>query len=206
MSYFINFLRVPKAGKSFEVLEAMKKAHAATGRPGNITVPLSGANLGQSRPGLISLVGGFTTLDDVDALNDTYLSNPEMQKGQMGIDGLCDKTNYIVSEILAGPEFPEGYEATTVSRLVLVAKPTKGQELVEALLDVREKVGGEPKNVISRPITGPIGQFRVTMFGTSLQDIENKRVESLKHLGNIPDLISSNAVRNLGRIVYSSQA
>ena len=205
MSYFINFLRVPKAGKSFEVLEAMKKAHAATGRPGNITVPLSGANLGQSRPGLISLVGGFTTLDDVDALNDTYLSNPEMQKGQMDIDELCDKTNYIVSEILAGPEFPDGYGATTVSRLVLVAKPTKGQELVEALLDVREKVGGGPKNVISRAITGPIGQFRVTMFGTSLQDIENKRVESLKYLGNIPDLISSNAVRNIGRIAYTSR-
>ena len=182
MSYFINFLRVPKAGKSFEVLEAMKKAHAATGRPGNITVPISGANLGQSRPGLISLVGGFTTLDDVDALNDTYLSNSEMQKGQMGIDELCDKTNHIVSEILAGPELPDGYEPTTVSRLVLVAKPTKVQELIDALLDVREKVGGEPKNVISRAITGPIGQVRVTMFGTSLQDIDNKRVESLKHL------------------------
>ena len=205
MSYFINFLRLPKAGKSFEVLELMKKAHAATGRPGNITVPLSGANLGQTRPGLISLVGGFATLDDVDALNDTYLSNIEMQKGQMCIDELCDQTNYIVSEILAGPEFPDGYEPTTVSRLMLVAKPTKAQELVEALLDVREKVGGEPKNVISRAISGPIGQFRVTMFGTSLQDIENKRVESLKQLGNIPDLISSNAVRNLGRIVFSSQ-
>ena len=205
MSYFINFLRVPKAGKSFEVLEAMKKAHAATGRPGNITVPISGANLGQSRPGLISLVGGFTTLDDVDALNDTYLSNSEMQKGQMGIDELCDKTNHIVSEILAGPELPDAYEPTTVSRLVLVAKPTKVQELIDALLDVREKVGGEPKNVISRAITGPIGQVRVTMFGTSLQDIDNKRVESLKHLGNIPDLISGNAVRNLGRIAYSSR-
>ena len=46
MSYFINFLRVPKAGKTFEVLEAMQTAHSATGRPGHITIPVSGANLG----------------------------------------------------------------------------------------------------------------------------------------------------------------
>ena len=39
----------------------------------------------------------------------------------------------------------------------------------------------------------------------TLQDIENKRVESLKHLGDIPELISGSAVRNTGRVVYSSQ-
>ena len=89
--------------------------------------------------------------------------------------------------------------------MILTAKPGNTPELIERLLDVREKLGGQPKNVISRQIAGPIGQVRVTMFGTSLQDIEDRRVASIKHLGNIPDLISGSPVRNLGSIVYSSQ-
>ena len=205
MPYFINFLRVPKAGKTFEVLEAMKKAHSATGRSGNITVPVSGANRGQPRPGLISLVGGFQTLDDIDQMQNGFMDNVEAQKRQNEIDELCDETNYFVSEMLAGPEFPEGYQPTIVSRLIMIAKPGDTPELIERLLDVREKLGGQPKNVISRQIAGPIGQVRVTMFGTSLQDVEDRRVASVKHLGNIPQLISGSPVRNLGRIVYSSR-
>jgi|TARA_B100000959_G_scaffold223086_1_gene236383 hypothetical protein len=205
MSYFINFLRVPKAGKTFEVLEAMKKAHSATGRPGNITIPVSGANLGQPRPGLISLVGGFETLDDIDQMQNGFTDNGEAQKRQAEIDELCDKTNYFVSEMIGGPEFPDGYQATIISRLGMIAKPGDTAELIERLLDVREKLGGQPKNVISRPLAGPIGQVRVTMFGTSLQDVEDRRVASLKHLGNIPKLISGSPIRNLGRIVYSSR-
>ena len=205
MPYFMNFVRIPKAGKSFEVLEAMKTAHAATGRPGNITVPVGGANQNNPRPGLISLVGGFATLDDVDAMQTAYLSNLEMQKGQMAIEELCDKTNYIVSEMLAGPEFPDGYEPTTVSRLSMTAKPGKVQELIEILLEVRDKVGGDSKNVISRSITGSIGSVRVSAFGTSLQDLDDKRVETLKHVGRIPELISANPIRHLGRIAYTSR-
>ena len=32
MPYFVNIVRTPKAGKTFEVLESMKKAHAAAGQ------------------------------------------------------------------------------------------------------------------------------------------------------------------------------
>ena len=43
MPYVMNFIRVPKAGKAFELLEAMKKSHSASGKQGGITVPISGA-------------------------------------------------------------------------------------------------------------------------------------------------------------------
>ena len=107
--------------------------------------------------------------------------------------------------MLAGPEFPEGYQPTIVSRLIMIAKPGDTPELIERLLDVREKLGGQPKNVISRQIARPRGQGRVTMIASSLQDVEDRRVASVKHLGNIPQLISGSPVRNLGRIVYRSQ-
>ena len=78
MAYFVNFLRFPSPGKVFEVLAAMKAAHAAAGRPGNITVPVSAANPTGSRPGLISLVGGFSTLDDVDSMQIQFFENEQM--------------------------------------------------------------------------------------------------------------------------------
>ena len=53
MSYFINFLRVPKAGKSTDVLNAMKESVTALGRPGNITIPVSSGNPAATRPALV---------------------------------------------------------------------------------------------------------------------------------------------------------
>ena len=38
-----------------------------------------------------------------------FMDNVEAQKRQNEIDELCDETNYFVSEMLGGPEFPEGY-------------------------------------------------------------------------------------------------
>ena len=205
MSYFVNFIRIPRAGKSFEVLDAMKAAHSTANRPGSITVPIGGANLNNPRPGLISLVAGFSTLDDIDAMHSSFMSDPDGQRRQSEIDELCDKTNYVISEMLAGPESPEGYQASVISRLNMVAKPGKTQELIDVLLDIRDKVGGDSKNAISRPITGSIGAVRVTSFGTSLQDLDDRRVETLKHVGKIPFLISASPIRHLGRIAYSSR-
>jgi len=206
MPYVMNILRIPKAGKTFELLEGMKAAHAATGRPGGITVPISGANPNNTRPALVSMVRGFDTLDDVDSFHNAFISNAEAQKRQMALEELCDKNNYVISETLASPESSEGYEATVVSRVVMTAKPGKAPELIKELLDIREKVGGDNKAGISRPITGPIGAVRVTTLGTSLQDLDNKRAETVKHTGGVGDLISASPVRYLGRIVYRNQA
>ena len=73
MPYFMNFMRIPKAGRIFEVLEAMKRTRAATGRPGNITVPVGSANQNNPRPGLISLV---KTLKHVGKLPELISASP----------------------------------------------------------------------------------------------------------------------------------
>lgn len=205
MPYVMNFIRVPKAGKAFELLEAMKKSHSASGKQGGITVPISGAVPTNSRPGLISLVRGFDTLDDVDDFQNAFLSNSDAQKSQMSIEELCDKNSYSVSEILANTEQSEDSEDNVVSRLVMVAKPGKTPDLIKELMAINEKVGTGFKSGISRPIAGPIGAVRVTTLGTSLRDLENKRIETVKHVGKIPDLISSSPVRHLGRIVYRNK-
>jgi len=204
--YFLNFFRFPNPGKTFEVLEAMKVAHTAVGKPGSITVPVSAANPTGSRPGLISLVGGFNTLDDIDSLQTEFFQNEQSQQGQNAIDSMCERTSYNVSEILSGgPALPDGYEPTVVSRLIMEAKIGKTQDLIAAALDVREKTGGDVKSVVSRPITGSISTVRVSVFATSLQELDDKRVETLKHIGKMPELFAANPVRHIGRIVYSSR-
>ncbi len=206
MPYFVNFLRFPGPGNAFKVLDAMKAAHAAAGRPGNITVPVSAANPVGSRPGLISLVGGFTNLDEVDLMQTQFFENEQMQQGQNTIDAMCESTSYMVSEILSeGPTLPDGYEPTVVSRLIMEAKVGRTQDLIDAALDVRQKTGGDVQNVISRSITGSISTIRVSVFATSLQDLEDKRVETLKHIGKMPELLAASPVRHIGRIVYSSR-
>ena len=204
MPYFVNIVRTPKAGKTFEVLEAMKKAHAAAGQPGSITVPISGSV--PPRPSLVALISGFETLDDIDKFHNGYLANTEAQKRQMALEELCDANQLIVSEMLAGPEFSEGYEPEVVSRLHVPGIPGKIPELIDCLLEVREKVGGDAKNVVSRPLGGPITSLRVTTFGTTLQDLDDNRVETMKHLGKIPELLSGSPIRFLGRIVYRATA
>ena len=63
MSYFMNFLRYPSPGKTSAVLEAVIESVVAVGRPGNVAVPVSVGNPTIARPAIVSLVGGFQTLD-----------------------------------------------------------------------------------------------------------------------------------------------
>ena len=45
MPYNMNFLRYPKAEHFDDVLNGAKESFNATGRPGNITIPVSGVNV-----------------------------------------------------------------------------------------------------------------------------------------------------------------
>jgi hypothetical protein len=55
---------------------------------------------------------------------------------------------------------------------------------MEVLLEARDKIRGDLQNAINRPITASIGSVRVSVFGTTLQDLEDKRVET--EAGKIP--------------------
>ena len=205
MPYFLNFLRFPSAGNMSKVLDAMKERHAAVGRPGHITAPVSAANPMGSRPALISTVGGFATLDDIDLLQTQFFENDQMQERQNAIDAMCDSTSYLVSEMLGdGPVSFDGYEPTVVSRLILEAKVGRTQELIESALDVHRKTEGNVIRIISRSLAGPISRIRMSVFATSLQALEDNRVETLKHIGNMPDLLAATPIRHVGRVVYRS--
>ena len=205
MSYFINFVRVPSAGKTSVVLDAVKASLAATGRPGNITIPVSAAAPNLPRPGIISLIGGFATLDDFDAFQEASVNNKTVMNRLDAIDALCDRNHWTVSEVLSGElGMPSGYEPKVIGRTGMVAKPGKKQELVDTLLGIRDKVSPDVKPMVSTPLSGPLTAVRVTRFGTSLQDLYDQGREWLGQARNagVADLLGQVPVRHLGRIVY----
>ena len=157
----MNFIRVPSAGKTGVVLDAITASvagtAAATGHPGFITVPVSAAAPNQPRPGIITTIGGFATLDDFDAFQEAALNNKTVMNRLDAIDGLCDRTHWQVSEVLSGAlDMPTGYEAKVVGRTMSVAAPGKRQALVDeapgggnaVALNVRFDVEG---------LAGPVG-------------------------------------------------
>ena len=206
MSYFTNFVRVPSAGKTGVVLEAITASLAATGRPGFITVPVSAAAPNNPRPGIISTLGGTATLDDIDAVQEALLQNATIMNRLDAIDAMCDRTHWTVSENLSGPlGTPSGYEPKVVGRTFMVAKPGKKQELVDALLGMRDKISSDVKPMLSTPLSGPISAVRITYISTSLQDLEDQRREFLgdrARNAGLPDLVGQVPIFHLGRVVY----
>ncbi len=206
MSYFTNFVRVPSAGKMGVVLDAITASLAATGRPGFITVPVSAAAPNNPRPGIISTIGGTATLDDIDALQEALLQNATIMNRLDAIDAMCDRTHWTVSENLSGPlGTPSGYEPKVVGRTFMVAKLGKKQELVDALLGMRDKISSDVKPMLSTPLSGPISAVRITYISTSLQDLEDQRREFLgdrARNAGLPDLVGQVPIFHLGRVVY----
>ena len=206
MSYFTNFVRVPSAGKMGVVLDAITASLAATGRPGFITVPVSAAAPNNPRPGIISTLGGTATLDDIDAVQEALLQNATIMNRLDAIDAMCDRTHWTVSENLSGPlGTPSGYEPKVVGRTFMVAKPGKKQELVDALLGMRDKISSDVKPMLSTPLSGPISAVRITYISTSLQDLEDQRREFLgdrARNAGLPDLVGQVPIFHLGRVVY----
>ncbi len=208
MSYFINFVRVPSAGKTGVVLDAVKASLAATGRPGNITIPVSAAAPNLPRPGIISLIAGFATLDDFDAFQEAAINDKTVMNRLDAIDAICDRNHWTVSEVLSGEMgMPPGYEPKVIGRTIMVAKLGKKQELVDALLGIRDKVSPDVKPIVSTPLSGPITAVRVTARGTSLQDLDDQRREFVGHArssggAGLADLLAQAPVRHLGRVVY----
>ena len=209
MPYFMNFIRVPSAGKTGVVLDAITASvagtAAATGHPGFITVPVSAAAPNQPRPGIITTIGGFATLDDFDAFQEAALDNKTVMNRLDAIDGMCDRTHWQVSEVLSGAlDMPTGYEAKVVGRTMNVATPGKRQALVDAFLGIRDKVTPDVKPMVSAPMSGPITAVRITNFGASLQDLDDqiKEFRGQALSSGVPDLLSQVPVFHLGRVVY----
>ena len=76
MPYNMNFQRYPKAEHFDDVLSGAKESFDATGKPGNITIPVSGVNVTQQGPPIVTLLGGFENLDEIDQLQESVISKP----------------------------------------------------------------------------------------------------------------------------------
>ena len=86
MQYFINFIRTPLPGKGPEVLAAVKASLDATGRPGNLTVPISVPNPTQNGAAFVSLIGGFQNLDEVADMMPAGYNAAMFPKRLAGVD------------------------------------------------------------------------------------------------------------------------
>ena len=209
MQYFINFIRTPLPGKGPEVLAAVKASLDATGRPGNLTVPISVPNPTQNGAAFVSLIGGFQNLDEVDAMMDVSFNDDNVQNRLAAIDALCHRSSYVLSENLSGPiERPDGYQPNLISRTFFNAKLGSRNDLLAALLEVREKAGSKVKPMVSRPIAGNAGLIRVTNMATTLQEMEDARKIAFDELrsAGVLDLLSQSPWRSVGKIVHRIQS
>ena len=125
------------------------------------------------------------------------------------IDALCHRSSYVLSENLSGPiERPDGYQPNLISRTFFNAKLGSRNDLLAALLEVREKVGSKVKPMVSRPIAGNAGLIRVTNMATTLQEMEDARKIALDELrsAGVLDLLSQSPWRSVGKIVHRIQS
>ena len=207
MPYNMNFLRYPKAEHFDDVLNGIKESFDATGKPGNITIPASGVNVTQQGPAIVTLVAGFESLDEIDQLQESVISNPEAWSRINRIASMCHHANWVVSEILSGaPVIPANYEPKVVSRIFLSAKPGLTQDLINGLMEARENTEADIKPIVSRPITGPMGMLRISQIATGLQELEDLSQATRKAAAQagVPDLLSQSPIRSVGRIVHSN--
>ena len=207
MPYNMNFLRYPKAEHFDDVLNGVKESFDSTGKPGNITIPASGVNVTQQGPAIVTLVAGFESLDEIDQLQESVISNPEAWSRINRIASMCHHANWVVSEILSGaPVIPANYEPKVVSRIFLSAKPGLTQDLINGLMEARENTEADIKPIVSRPITGPIGMLRISQIATGLQELEDLSQATRKAAAQagVPDLLSQSPIRSVGRIVHSN--
>ena len=207
MPYNMNFLRYPKAEHFDDVLNGVKESFDSTGKPGNITIPASGVNVTQQGPAIVTLVAGFESLDEIDQLQESVISNPEAWSRINRIASMCHHANWVVSEILSGaPVIPANYEPKVVSRIFLSAKPGLTQDLINGLMEARENTEADIKPIVSRPITGPMGMLRISQIATGLQELEDLSQATRKAAAQagVPDLLSQSPIRSVGRIVHSN--
>ena len=140
---------------------------------------------------------------------DASFSDDNVQNRLAAIDALCHRSSYVLSENLSGPiERPDGYQPNLISRTFFNAKLGSRNDLLAALLEVREKAGSKVKPMVSRPIAGNAGLIRVTNMATTLQEMEDARKIALDELrsAGVLDLLSQSPWRSVGKIVHRIQS
>ena len=205
MPYFINTYRVPKPGQFTAVRKAVVESLKATGQPGLVNIPVSPTMPAASSMAVIGTVAGFATLDDVDAFIDRLLDDEERSAGIDKIAAMCDQVNVSVSRVMSRASTPpEGFVPKIIARSFAVAKPGKGPELIDLVLEWGEELGN---TIVSVPLGGQAGAVRVSQFVGSLQALEDVQgqIAASPRVKQLAELINAPVMRGVGRITYLKQ-
>ena len=209
MPYFINTYRTPKPGKSTAVVRGVIESLKAIGRRGFVTIPISGPMPWATSATVGGTVGGFQTLDEVDALMDGLLAdNMAGLAARDELSAMCDQVNNSVSRIVSPPPTPwEGFVPKIISRTFLSAKPGKVRELTEFLLEWSEEIDIQGNTIVSVSLGGPIGNIRVARIVESLQALEDlgQQISASPRVQQLAELTSAPPIRAVARITYLNQ-
>ena len=208
MPYFINTYRVPKPGQFTAVMRAVAESLKATGQPGLVNIPVSPTMPRNSSMAVIGTVAGFATLDDVDAFFDHLLDDEARLAGIDKIAAMCDQVNVSVSRVVSpASTWPEGFVPKIISRNFAVAKPGKGPELIELVLEWGEELDFRGNTIVSVLLGGQVGAVRVSHIVESLQALEDLQgqITSSPRVRKLVELINAPVMRGVGRITYMKQ-
>ena len=209
MPYFLNTLRIPKPGQYTAVVKGVEESLKALGRGGFVTIPVSPRMPGTQSMSVMATVGGLETLDDVDALFDGLLADDMAgfaARDELG--AMCEHFNLMVSRNLS-PAWtpPEGFEPKIVARTQVVAKPGKGPELIDFVLEYAEELDFRGRSVVSVALGGQVGAVRYSAIVESLQALEdlNGQIAASPRRQGLVELTTGSAMRSVGRITYLNQ-
>ena len=209
MPYFINTYRTPKPGKFTAVVKGVIESLKAMERRGFVTIPISGPMPWATSATVGGTVGGFQTLDEVDALMDGLLAdNMAGLAARDELAAMCDQVNNSVSRILSPPtNQPESFVPKIISRTFLTAKPGKAGELTEFPLEWGKEIDIQGNTVVSVSLGGPIGNARVAQIVENLQVLEDlgQQISTSPRVQQLAELISVPPVRSVARIIYLNQ-
>jgi len=209
MPYFISSYRTPKPGQSAAVIKGVEETLKAIGRPGYVTIPVSGPMPWATSAAVGGTVGGFQTLDEVDALMDGLVADDMAGLATWDeLSAMCDQVNNSVSRIVSPAWTPlEGFVPKIVSRTFLTAKPGKARELTEFLLEWSEEIDIRGNTVVSVSLGGPVGSVRVSQIVESLQAVEDlgEQIATSPRVHQLTELISAPPIRGVVRITYLNQ-
>jgi|TARA_B100000809_G_scaffold135971_1_gene133543 hypothetical protein len=154
-------------------------------------------------------IGGFQTLDEVDALMDGLVADDMAGLATWDeLSAMCDQVNNSVSRIVSPAWTPlEGFVPKIVSRTFLTAKPGKARELTEFLLEWSEEIDIRGNTIVSVSLGGQISAIRVSRLVESLQALEdlNGQIGASPRVQQLTELISEPAIRSVARIIYLNQ-
>ena len=91
-SLVLEIRRVPKAGKFFEVIDAMRKAMSETERIGMVTATATSSHLFNKD---VVTTSRLNNIDELELIEDNVFTSSDFQKKASSIEELCSKTTTI---------------------------------------------------------------------------------------------------------------